>query len=65
MSDFILLRSQRKIDDNGKMNLTISVVKKSPELDLSKHSFLCSDSRWDEWVPTEELHLYQKVMSKL
>ena len=58
MNELILLRGPRK---QAPESMEIKIVKKE-DTDLTGYSFLCSNEKFDEWVPTDELHLYQKVL---
>ena len=59
--EYILLRGPRTDDDGNKIPVTVTMVRAS-ETDLSGYSFLVNRNTYEEWVPTKELHLYQKVM---
>jgi hypothetical protein len=59
--EHILLRGPRKDDNGNSIPVTVSMVRAS-ETDLSNYSFLVNRNTYEEWVPTKELHLYQKVM---
>lgn len=59
--EHILLRGPRTDDNGNSIPVTVSMVRAS-ETDLSNYSFLVNRNTYEEWVPTKELHLYQKVM---
>lgn len=59
--EYILLRGPRTDDEGNRIPVTINMVRAS-ETDLSGYSFLVNWKTYEEWVPTKELHLYQKVI---
>lgn len=59
--EHILLRGPRTDDNGNSIPVTVSMVRAS-ETDLSNYSFLVNRNTYEEWVPTKELHLYQKVI---
>lgn len=59
--EHILLRCPRTDDEGNRIPVTVTMVRAS-ETDLSEYSFLVNRNTYEEWVPTKELHLYQKVI---
>lgn len=59
-TEYVLLRSPRT-DESGPIPVKVSMVKVTPETDLSNYSFLRSFGTYEEWVPTSELELYKKA----
>jgi hypothetical protein len=59
--EHILLRGPRTDDEGNRIPVTVTMVRAS-ETDLSEYSFLVNRNTYEEWVPTKELHLYQKVI---
>lgn len=59
--EFILLRGPGIFAKDGNMNVQVSMLKASTA-NLTGYSFLRSTDVYEEWVPTEELHLYQSKM---
>lgn len=64
-TDFILVRGPRTDEDNKPIPVEIRVVRNNGKFDFTDYSFLrlskTAESEMEEWVPTKELHLYQKV----
>lgn len=60
MKEYILLRGPRTDENGNKIPVSISLLRKN-EADLSNHSFLRSTDKYEEWVPSNELHLYQGI----
>lgn len=58
--NYVLLRGPRTDENGNKIPVSVSLLRKD-ETDLSNYSFLCSKETYDEWVPTNELHLYQGI----
>ena len=56
--NYVLLRGPRTDENGNKIPVSIMLLKKN-ETDLSNHSFLRSTDKYEEWVPSNELHLYQ------
>ena len=59
MSEYILLRGPRKEYPEF---MEIKIVR-AEETDLTGYSFLVAREKYDEWVPTEELQLYQRALN--
>lgn len=58
--NYVLLRGPRTDEDGNKIPVSIMLLKKN-ETDLSNHSFLRSTDTYEEWVPSNELHLYKGI----
>lgn len=62
MSELVLLReSSSRI--NGDRSVNVRIVKAS-EVDITKYCFLRNipDTAFEEWVPVEELEVYQTAL---
>lgn len=58
--NYVLLRGPRTDENGNKIPISVSLLRKD-ETDLSNYSFLRSKETYEEWVPTNELHLYQGI----
>lgn len=56
--NYVLLRGPRTDGNGNKIPIVLSLVK-TKDADLTNHSFLRSTDTYEEWVPSNELHLYQ------
>ena len=65
-TDFVLVRGPRTHEDGNPCEVFVRVVINNDKFDFTGYSFLrlstTADSDMEEWVPTKELHLYQKVI---
>ena len=65
-TDFILVRGPRTDEDGNPCEIFVRVVRNNGKFDFTGYSFLrlstTANSDMEEWVPTKELHLYQKVI---
>ncbi len=61
-TEYVLLRGPRTDENGNGIAVQVSMVKVTPETDLSNHSFLRSFGTYEEWVPTSELQLYKVAM---
>jgi hypothetical protein len=59
--EYILLRSPRTDDQGNKIEVNVQIVRSS-EVDLTDYSFLCSNQKYEEWVPTKELNMYKWML---
>ena len=58
--NYVLLRGPRTDENGNKIPISVSLLRKD-ETDLSNYSFLRSKETYEEWVSTNELHLYQGI----
>lgn len=56
--NYVLLRGPRTDENGNKIPIVLSLVK-TKDADLTNYSFLRSTDKYEEWVPSNELHLYQ------
>jgi hypothetical protein len=65
-TDFVLVRGPRTDEDGNPCEIFVRVVRNNGKFDFTGYSFLrlstTANSDMEEWVPTKELHLYQKVI---
>jgi hypothetical protein len=65
-TDFVLVRGPRTDEDGNPCEIFVRVVRNNGKFDFTDYSFLrlstTADSDMEEWVPSKELHLYQKVI---
>ncbi len=65
-TDFVLVRGPRTDEDGNPCEIFVRVVRNNGKFDFTDYSFLrlstTANSDMEEWVPTKELHLYQKVI---
>lgn len=60
-TEYVLVRTPRT-DSNGERIPLFVHMLKAADTDLSSHSFLRDRGTFEEWVPTNELHLYQILL---
>jgi len=65
-TDFVLVRGPRTDEDGNPCEIFVRVVRNNGKFDFTDYSFLrlstTANSDMEEWVPSKELHLYQKVI---
>jgi hypothetical protein len=65
-TEFVLVRGPRTDEDGNPCDIFVRVVRNNGKFDFTDYSFLrlstTANSDMEEWVPTKELHLYQKVI---
>ena len=65
-TDFVLVRGPRTDEDGNPCEIFVRVVRNNDKFDFTDYSFLrlstTANSDMEEWVPSKELHLYQKVI---
>jgi len=65
-TEFVLVRGPRTDEDGNPCEIFVRVVRNNGKFDFTGYSFLrlstTANSDMEEWVPTKELHLYQKVI---
>ena len=65
-TEFVLVRGPRTDEDGNPCEIFVRVVRNNDKFDFTDYSFLrlstTANSDMEEWVPTKELHLYQKVI---
>ena len=65
-TDFVLVRGPRTDEDGNPCEIFVRVVRNNGKFDFTGYSFLrlstTANSDMEEWVPSKELHLYQKVI---
>jgi len=65
-TEFVLVRGPRTDEDGNPCEIFVRVVRNNGKFDFTDYSFLrlstTANSDMEEWVPTKELHLYQKVI---
>ena len=65
-TEFVLVRGPRTDEDGNPCEIFVRVVRNNGTFDFTDYSFLrlssTAKSDMEEWVPTKELQLYQKVI---
>ena len=65
-TDFVLVRGPRTDEDGNPCEIFVRVVRNNGKFDFTGYSFLrlstTANSDMEEWVPSKELELYQKVI---
>ena len=65
-TEFVLVRGPRTDEDGNPCDIFVRVVRNNGKFNFTDYSFLrlstTANSDMEEWVPTKELHLYQKVI---